>query len=105
MLTAIEVSSPGESAKIWYKTAQDNLMHKAVLYTRRNCHLCDQAMTLIEARADRRWVVTAQDIDQDAHLLAAYGTRIPVLRRQDTGAELGWPMTALMLARFLGDPA
>ncbi|MAC21595.1 MAG: thioredoxin family protein, partial [Marinobacter sp.] len=30
-----------------------------------------------------------------------YGTRIPVLRRNDTGAELDWPFTRDQLLTFL----
>ena len=35
-------------------------------------------------------------------LQARYGERIPVLRREDTGAELDWPFTAGSVASFLG---
>ena len=34
-------------------------------------------------------------------LEAAYGARVPVLRREDTGAELDWPFDADAVRRFL----
>ena len=40
-------------------------------------------------------------IDGDFGLEARYGERIPVLRREDTGAELDWPFDADALRAFL----
>lgn len=68
-----------------------------VLYTRPDCHLCDQALALVrEAGLEPR----RMEIDGDLALLRAYGTRIPVLRRQDTGAELCWPFDRERLEEF-----
>lgn len=71
---------------------------KLVLYSTTHCHLCEQADSLL-AQAG----VCAEHVDivQDDALLESYGTRIPVVRRLDTGDELGWPFDAEMLARFL----
>ena len=41
------------------------------------------------------------DIAEDEALLAQYGTRIPVLHRQDTKAELNWPFTEDDIRDFL----
>jgi hypothetical protein len=41
------------------------------------------------------------DITGDDELLEKYGIRIPVLKRVDTGAELGWPFDAVAVLRFL----
>ena len=41
-------------------------------------------------------------IDGDIGLEALYGSRVPVLRREDTGAELDWPFDAPRLRVFLG---
>ena len=41
------------------------------------------------------------DIAEDEALLAQYGTRIPVLHRQDTKAELNWPFNAKDVALLL----
>jgi len=47
--------------------------------------------------------VVAQDVDiaDDGSLLERYGARIPVLRRTDNGAELGWPFDAVAVVQFL----
>lgn len=72
---------------------------RLTLYARDECHLCDQAMdVLAAARApdyDSVW------IDGDAGLEARYGIRVPVLREEDSGAELGWPFDAEAVVRFL----
>ena len=41
------------------------------------------------------------DIAEDDNLLERYSMRIPVLRRADSGAELGWPFDAAAVAQFL----
>ncbi len=62
-----------------------------VLYQRDDCHLCDQALAVLaEARFPPFESVF---IDDDVALEAAYGHRVPVLRRDD-GRELDWPFDA-----------
>lgn len=51
-----------------------------LLYTRRGCHLCEQAEDLL---ASWRVPVELVDVDADAPALAAYGTRVPVLVRDE----------------------
>ncbi len=41
------------------------------------------------------------DIANDERWYQAYSLRIPVLRRTDTGAELGWPFSADDVVAFL----
>lgn len=41
------------------------------------------------------------DIADSEVLFEAYGLRIPVLRRIDTGAELGWPFDSEQVVTFL----
>ncbi len=43
------------------------------------------------------------DIAEDEKLLDVFGLRIPVLRRQDTQAELNWPFKAADINKFLKD--
>lgn len=74
-------------------------MNELVLYTRPGCHLCDQALELCRECGVEPGPV---DISGELGLIEAYGTRIPVLRRRDTGAELGWPFGAAELRAFLG---
>jgi hypothetical protein len=70
-----------------------------ILYQRDDCKLCDEAVALL-ARAhapefESMW------IDGDADLEARYGERVPVLRDNHTGQELGWPFDAGALRDFL----
>ena len=45
--------------------------------------------------------VDVVDIAQSEELVERYGTRIPVLRRNDTGVELDWPFTRDDVLTFL----
>jgi glutaredoxin len=47
-----------------------------VLYSRRGCHLCREAADLLEALAVP---FTTVDIDGHGDLVAAFGTRVPVI--------------------------
>lgn len=48
-------------------------------------------------------LVELVDIAEDGPgLVEAYGLRIPVLRRMDTGVELDWPFDAEQVVAFLG---
>ncbi len=72
---------------------------KLTLIQRDECHLCDQAWECLAAAGvpdfDPLW------IDDDLGLQARYGERIPVLRREDTGAELDWPFDAAAVRAFV----
>jgi hypothetical protein len=73
-----------------------------ILYTRVECHLCDQVIRMLD-RAGIHW--RPVDIDADAELEEKYGLRIPVLQRPDTGRELFYPFDEEMLHQFVGiDP-
>jgi len=53
---------------------------EVVLYTRPECHLCDDARAVIErVRAEIPFVLSERDIDADEALLVAYLERIPVV--------------------------
>jgi hypothetical protein len=74
-------------------------MSPITLFQRDDCHLCDLALAVLaEARAPD---FDSVFIDGDAALEAAYGTRIPVLRRADTGRELDWPFDSAAVAALL----
>jgi hypothetical protein len=74
-------------------------MNLITLFQRDDCHLCDLALAVLaEARAPD---FDSVFIDGDAALEAVYGTRIPVLRRADTGRELDWPFDAAAVAALL----
>jgi glutaredoxin len=51
-----------------------------VLYSRPDCHLCDDARALLErVRTDLPFVLRERDIDADDDLLRRYLERIPVV--------------------------
>lgn len=74
---------------------------RLTLIQRDSCALCDRAWEQLALAAvpdfDPLW------IDDDLGLQARYGERIPVLRREDTGAELDWPFSAATVRDFLGE--
>lgn len=78
------------------------------LYHTAGCHLCEQAVTILSHLTARepdhiRW--EAMDIAGDEELLERYCTRIPVLQRRDSGAELGWPFGPDEILAFLSGSA
>ena len=65
---------------------------RLILYQRDDCHLCDLALdVLAQARVPD---FASVFIDGDADLEARYGERVPVLRNDDSEAELNWPFDA-----------
>lgn len=73
-----------------------------LFYTTTQCHLCELAEALlVNAPMPAPIPVDVVDIAQSEQLVERYGTRIPVLRRNDTGAELDWPFTRDQLLTFL----
>jgi hypothetical protein len=68
------------------------------LYRSEYCHLCEDAKVVMSQAGV---VATAIDIGDSDALIERYGSRIPVLRRVDTGAELAWPFEIERLRCFL----
>jgi hypothetical protein len=72
------------------------------LYQRDECPLCDEAYEILASAGvpdfEPVW------IDGDVGLEARYGVRVPVLRRNEDGAELDWPFTVSSLRAFLSAP-
>ena len=75
-------------------------MSELILYSRPDCHLCEEAEDLLTDTAPGR-AYRVVDIEGDIGLLDRYGIRVPVLRNPATGGELGWPFDADALAGFL----
>ena len=73
-----------------------------LFYTTTQGHLCELAEALLVSTPMPEPIpVDVVDIAQSEALVERYGTRIPVLRRNDTGAELDWPFTRDQLLTFL----
>jgi hypothetical protein len=70
-----------------------------ILYQRDDCHLCDLALEVLASARTPEFVSVF--IDDDAALEERYGMRVPVLRNDDTGAELDWPFDGVRLEEFL----
>ena len=63
-----------------------------LLFSRADCHLCDQAEALVNALLiGTPWQLTKVDIDNDPVLKQRYQTNIPVLFRCDNQQALNWP--------------
>lgn len=61
------------------KTPMDRSLN-VVLYTRSGCHLCDDAMALLQKNRDRFAIrIMEVDIDRDPKLKAAFGSCVPVI--------------------------
>ena len=73
---------------------------RLTLYVRSGCHLCDEALGMLDSLQ-----LGAQEVDIAAQssLEDRYGTRIPVLRREDDGSELGWPFGPADVRCLLAD--
>jgi glutaredoxin len=53
---------------------------EVLMYTRKGCHLCDDAWALLQRAAKRYRLSLAQrDVDDDPALAAEYGTCVPVV--------------------------
>ena len=72
---------------------------RLILYQRDDCKLCDEAVALL-ARVHAPEFESVW-IDGDADLEALYGVRVPVLRDDHSGRELGWPFDSNSLRAFL----
>lgn len=72
-------------------------MKSLILFSTSGCHLCEDAMALLEQLGANYAV---QDIIDDSQLVEKYGTKIPVLK-DNLGNELDWPFDLVMLKQFL----
>ncbi|MBC3436152.1 glutaredoxin family protein [Pseudomonas sp. BW16M2] len=66
------------------------------------CHLCEVAEAVLMPFVEHGLLVELVDIADSEALFERYGLSIPVLRRCDTGVELGWPFDAEQVVAFLG---
>lgn len=77
-------------------------MMELTFYTTEGCHLCEEAEALlVQVQLPRPVPVSAVDISECPDLVERYGTRIPVLRRSDSGRELSWPFSAEDVQHFV----
>ncbi|MBP5945248.1 MULTISPECIES: glutaredoxin family protein [Pseudomonas] len=77
------------------------MLPECQLFGTLGCHLCEVAESMLMEFVERGLLVELVDITEDESWYEAYSLRIPVLRRVDTGAELGWPFSADEVVAFL----
>lgn len=78
------------------------LMWKLDLMTTEGCHLCDDAVGVLQAGLQAGEAeVDLVDIVYDEVLMARYAEHIPVLVDRESGMELAWPFDGHALGRFL----
>ncbi len=75
-------------------------MFQLILYHQPDCHLCDEAESLLFSSGLGESYQKV-DIETDLELLKQYGIHVPVLMRSDTGGELFWPFDGSDLTAFL----
>lgn len=78
------------------------MLPECQLFGTLGCHLCEIAEAEIMPLVEHGLLVELVDITGPDDLTDAYGLRIPVLRRVDTGAELDWPFDTEQVVVFLG---
>ncbi len=80
-------------------------MKKLTLYSTLGCHLCEHALDIIQplinSREGSEYVLEEVDIADSDQLVELYGIRIPVVKRLDTQAEIGWPFDRQQFVEFL----
>ena len=77
------------------------MLPECQLFGTLGCHLCEVAEAELIPFVEHGLLVELVDISERQAWVDDYGLRIPVLRRVDTGAELGWPFSADQVVAFL----
>lgn len=72
---------------------------RIVLYSRRGCHLCEQAEDMLAAHAPEIAVI---DVDASADLAREFGTRVPVVEVDGRVLIEGRFDEPVLLARLAG---
>ncbi|MDG2072286.1 MAG: glutaredoxin family protein [Pseudomonadales bacterium] len=80
---------------------------KVNLFTTLGCHLCDQALALLQSIEASGFTIVINEIEiaDDNALLEKYGIRIPVVLIEGHDNDLGWPFTETELRNFLEHPS
>ena len=79
-------------------------MQTIILYSTLGCHLCEQALCLLEPYLVA-YDLSVQEVDiaDDSELLEKYGISIPVLYFSHTQAHLYWPFDCHQVGKFIVD--
>lgn len=74
---------------------------KLTLFTGPDCHLCDDAVVILNQVNLPDLLIVKKNIREDAQLYHFYAVKIPVLKREDTNDELEWPFDLDAVETFL----
>jgi hypothetical protein len=72
---------------------------RLILYRREECPLCEHAGEALRGAGVEAW--DSVDVGWEGPLEERYGTRVPVLVRDDSGAELAWPFDSGSVCQFV----
>jgi glutaredoxin len=74
---------------------------RVIVYTRAACHLCDDALTVLQRYQQRYgFVLETVDVDESADLVRAYGDSVPVVTI-DGQVRFRARVNEVLLARIL----
>lgn len=76
-------------------------MSQLILFSGRDCHLCDVAKALLANVDLSNFDLSSIDVKAQREYFHEYGARIPVLKRVDSEAELAWPFDQMQIEEFL----
>ncbi|TMP79088.1 NrdH-redoxin [Pseudoalteromonas phenolica] len=74
-------------------------MDKFTLYHTEGCHLCEQALELLNAQLQSEQIIL-RDIVEEPELIEKYQFIIPVVANKNN-QELGWPFDEQKLKEFI----
>ena len=74
-----------------------------ILYSTVGCHLCEHAKAVMANCLEEGTTLTEVDIADDDALMEAYGIRIPVVKHERSGREIGWPFDEGQFNSWLRD--
>ncbi len=75
-----------------------------ILFGGPHCGLCERALDLLSPCLGPADQLRLCDVTTRLEWKKRYGLAIPVLRREDSGAELFWPFDEAAIRNFLAEP-
>jgi glutaredoxin len=72
---------------------------KVQYYTKEGCPLCDEGLAILCTFSGLE--IECIDIEEDPDVYGAFAVRIPVIKRMDGDAELGWPFDREDVEKFI----
>jgi glutaredoxin len=82
------------------------MITELTFYTTDGCHLCEEAKQLLQQLLSdypEQYQIEIIDIVEAESLIQQYGTRIPVVKRNSSVSDLGWPFDYEGLLEFVGE--